>query len=148
MGFPDTVKQARRTLGISQEELAHALNISHVAINRRESDPAAEDESRRYILHLKTAVASKLLGTKYECLHLTEAKKRRGSCSANGSLRFSWKPVMCPLSVIDYVAVHELAHIAYKNHNSVFWARVKTVLPNYMEARNWLNLNRKLREME
>jgi predicted metal-dependent hydrolase len=106
-----------------------------------------KDEAKK-IISQRTDYYASFMGTKYKCLHLTEAKKRWGSCSVNGSLRFSWKLVMCPLSVIDYVVVHELAHIAYKNHNSIFWARVKTVLPNYKEAQNWLNLNRKLIEME
>jgi predicted metal-dependent hydrolase len=63
-------------------------------------------------------------------------------------LQFSWKLVMCPLSVIDYVVVHELSHIVYKNHNDLFWARVKTVFPNFKEPQNWLKLNRKMMEIE
>jgi predicted metal-dependent hydrolase len=106
-----------------------------------------KDEAKK-IISRRTDYYASFMGTKYECLYLSEAKKRWGSCSANGSLRFSWKLVMCPLSVIDYVVVHELAHIVYKNHNDIFWARVKTVLPNYKEAQNWLRLNRKLIEME
>lgn len=54
---------------------------------------------------------------------------------------------MCPLSVIDYVVVHELSHITYKNHSSAFWARVKTVLPTYEDGQEWLKLNKKLMEI-
>jgi predicted metal-dependent hydrolase len=106
-----------------------------------------KDEAKKNISQ-RTDYYASFMGTKYECLYLSEAKKRWGSCSTNNSLRFSWKLVMCPLSVIDYLVVHELAHIVYRNHNELFWARVKTVLPNYKEAQNWLRLNRKLIEME
>ncbi|MDR1884553.1 MAG: M48 family metallopeptidase [Prevotella sp.] len=121
----------------------------NVPRNSRKDDITTwlKNEAKK-IISQRTDYYASFMGTKYECLHLSEARKRWGSCSTNGSLRFSWKLVMCPLSVIDYVVVHELAHIAYKNHNSIFWARVKTVLPNYKEAQNWLNLNRKLIEME
>ena len=54
---------------------------------------------------------------------------------------------MCPMAVIDYVVVHELSHIDYKNHSPVFWARVKTVLPNYKEQQDWLKVNRKILEI-
>ena len=54
---------------------------------------------------------------------------------------------MCPVAAIDYIVVHELSHIKYKNHRAEFWARVKTVLPNYKEQQDWLKLNRKLMEI-
>ena len=78
---------------------------------------------------------------------LSEAKARWGSCSTKNNLNFSWRLVMCPLSVIDYVAVHELSHITYKNHSPAFWARVKTVLPTYEDDQEWLKANRKLMEI-
>ncbi|MHC1787276.1 MAG: M48 family metallopeptidase [Christensenellales bacterium] len=87
---------------------------------------------------------SSLTGTSYSSLRLSDAKARWGSCGANGSLNFAWRLVMCPISVIDYIVVHELSHIAYKNHSEGFWARVKTVLPNYMEQQDWLKINRKI----
>jgi len=90
---------------------------------------------------------SSLTGTSYSSLKLSDAKARWGSCGAKGGLNFAWRLVMCPISVIDYIVVHELSHIAYKNHNPAFWARVKTVLPNYQEQQDWLKVNRKLMEI-
>lgn len=78
---------------------------------------------------------------------LSDAKARWGSCSAKNNLNFAWRLIMCPLSVIDYVVVHELSHITYKNHSPAFWARVKTVLPNYEESQDWLKANRKLMDV-
>jgi len=80
-------------------------------------------------------------------IKLSDAKARWGSCSTKNNLNFAWRLIMCPLSVIDYVVVHELSHIAYKNHSSAFWARVKTVFPNYEDAQDWLKVNRKLMEI-
>jgi len=88
-----------------------------------------------------------LTGTLYSSLKLSDAKARWGSCGAKGSLNFAWRLIMCPISVIDYIVVHELSHIAYKNHSEGFWARVKTVLPNYIEQQDWLKANRKLMEI-
>lgn len=87
---------------------------------------------------------SSLTGTSYSSLKLSDAKARWGSCGAKGSLNFAWRLIMCPISVIDYIVVHELSHITYKNHSEGFWARVKTVLPNYTEQQDWLKINRKI----
>jgi len=80
-------------------------------------------------------------------IKLSDAKARWGSCSAKNTLSFAWRLIMCPLSAIDYVVVHELSHITYKNHSPAFWARVKTVLPTYGDDQDWLNVNKKLMEI-
>jgi predicted metal-dependent hydrolase len=88
-----------------------------------------------------------IMGVEYSNLSLSDAYARWGSCSTKNSLNFAWRLVMCPIPVIDYVVVHELSHITYKNHSSLFWARVKTILPNYNEYQDWLKVNRKLMEI-
>ena len=90
---------------------------------------------------------SSVMGVKYSSIKLSEAKARWGSCSVKNNLNFAWRLIMCPIAVIDYIVVHELSHITYKNHSSGFWARVKTVLPNYKEQPDWLKVNRKLMEI-
>lgn len=88
-----------------------------------------------------------LIGAKYSSVKMSNAKRRWGSCGAANTLNFAWRLVMCPQSVIDYVVVHELSHITYKDHSAKFWTRVATVMPNYREAQEWLRLNRKLMEV-
>jgi predicted metal-dependent hydrolase len=88
-----------------------------------------------------------IMGVTPGTIKLSEAKARWGSCSAKNNLNFAWRLIMCPLSVIDYVVVHELSHITYKNHSPAFWARVKTVLPNYEDDQDWLKVNKKLMEI-
>lgn len=89
----------------------------------------------------------KIMGVEPNKIKVTEAKTRWGSCSQNNNLNFAWRLVMCPIPVIDYVVVHELSHIEYKNHGKDFWIKVKTVLPNYKEQQDWLKANRKLIEI-
>lgn len=88
-----------------------------------------------------------IMGVKVGEIKLSDAKTRWGSCSTKDNLNFAWHLIMCPLSVVDYVVVHELSHITYKNHSPAFWARVKTVLPNYEDDQDWLKANRKLMEI-
>jgi len=74
-------------------------------------------------------------------LKITSAKYRWGSCSRDSRLSFSWKIIMAPLSVIDYVLIHELVHIKEKNHSKRFWTYLETILPDYRKHRFWLKEN-------
>ena len=76
-------------------------------------------------------------------IKINSAKTRWGSCSAKKSLNFSWRLIMADDEVIDYVVVHELAHIIELNHSARFWAIVENVLPDYRKRRAKL---RKLQE--
>jgi len=76
---------------------------------------------------------------------INSAMKRWGSCSSKKSLNFSWRLIMADNRVVDYVVVHELAHLVEMNHSAKFWAVVAGVLPDYMERRAQLKiLQRKL----
>ena len=72
---------------------------------------------------------------------ISSAKTRWGSCSPNGTLNFTWRLVMAPLEVIDYVVAHELAHLRVKNHSSKFWKMVESIYPEYKKQRKWLREN-------
>jgi len=72
---------------------------------------------------------------------ITSAKTRWGSCSPNGTLNFTWRLVMAPLDVIDYVVIHELAHLRVKDHSSKFWGVVESIYPEYKKKRKWLREN-------
>jgi predicted metal-dependent hydrolase len=66
-------------------------------------------------------------------------KRRWGECHPDGTLKFNWRLIMCPAAVIDYVVVHELAHLKVAGHNPRFWGQVAKVLPDYAVRRRWLN---------
>jgi predicted metal-dependent hydrolase len=68
-------------------------------------------------------------------IKINGAKTRWGSCSAKKNLNFSWRLMMAGDDVIDYVVVHELAHITEMNHSKKFWAVVESILPDYRERR-------------
>ena len=74
-------------------------------------------------------------------IKISSAEKRWGSCSPAGHLNFTWRLILAPLSIIDYVIVHELAHLEHKNHARSFWECVETMYPDYKEAKRWLRQN-------
>ncbi len=80
-------------------------------------------------------------GFAYQQVKISQARTRWGSCSPTGALSFSWRLVMAPLRVIDYVVVHELVHLQVKNHSRDFWGKVKTCMPDYREQVAWLKQN-------
>ncbi len=86
---------------------------------------------------------SRISGWKYKTINITSAKGRWGSCSASGSINFSWKLIMAPFDVVEYVVVHELAHVTEKNHSPRFWNKVKNILPDYKIQEKWLKENGK-----
>jgi predicted metal-dependent hydrolase len=71
-------------------------------------------------------------------VRISSARTRWGSCSRRGTLNFTWRLVMAPPEVIDYVVVHELCHLGHLNHAKAFWSRVEKILPGYRQQRAWL----------
>lgn len=78
------------------------------------------------------------MGVRPGGLTLTGARSRWGSCSAKGNVRLNWRLVMAPPEVLDYVVVHELAHLKELNHSPRFWRAVEEALPQFRESRRWL----------
>jgi predicted metal-dependent hydrolase len=81
------------------------------------------------------------MGVRYNSIALSGAKYRWGTCYPGAKLRFNWRLIMAPKEVIDYVVVHELAHLIEPNHSSRFWAVVEKTFQDYREARKWLKEN-------
>ena len=94
-------------------------------------------EARR---DLERAVAqhAAALGRTPTALTLRDTRSRWGSCTADGRLSFSWRLVLAPPSILDYVAAHEVAHLAEMNHGPRFWAHCRRLAPHTEEARDWL----------
>lgn len=72
---------------------------------------------------------------------LSSARTRWGSCSTRGTISLTWRLVMAPPDVIDYVILHELAHLKFHDHSNNFWGEVKWMMPNYAEKRTWLKVH-------
>jgi predicted metal-dependent hydrolase len=78
------------------------------------------------------------LGRRFRAIALRDTRARWGSCAADGTLRFSWRLAMAPPEVLDYVAAHEVAHLAQMNHSPAFWAEVARLKPGWQAQRAWL----------
>jgi len=74
----------------------------------------------------------------FRSVKITSANAQWGSCSRENNLAFSFRLIMAPPPVIDYVIIHELTHIKEKNHSEKFWKQMQLVMPEYKTHRNWL----------
>ena len=87
-----------------------------------------------YVLHHCNA-----LNVKAKRIAIRDQTSRWGSCSTTGVLSFSWRLILAPTVVLDYVAAHEAAHLAEMNHGPQFWALVRKTMPRMDEAKRWLS---------
>lgn len=90
------------------------------------------------IIKERVRLYSKQINAVYRKIRITNAKRRWGSCSQKGDLNFSWRIIMAPLEVLDYLVVHEMAHLLESNHSRRFWERVAAYYPEYKMPRSWL----------
>jgi predicted metal-dependent hydrolase len=94
-------------------------------------------EARRRIGSVVDLEASRL-GLCFNSVAIRDQKTRWGSCSRRGNLSFSWRLVLCPPEVLDYVAVHELLHLRTPNHSKAFWQMLESARPGWQDQARWL----------
>ncbi len=92
----------------------------------------------RRVFEERCQIYTQRLGVRYTRLSLSSAQTRWGSASADGSIRLNWRLIHFALPTIDYVVAHELAHLREMNHSPRFWDVVRSVLPDYEQARGTL----------
>ncbi len=95
------------------------------------------DEARRRIALLAAPHAA-ALGVRPRVVRLKDTRTRWGSCAPDGTVAFSWRLVMAPEWVLDYVVAHELCHLRELNHSPRFWAHVASRTPHRVAAQDWL----------
>lgn len=78
------------------------------------------------------------MGVEYEQIEVRNQRTKWGSCSTTGTLGLNWRLMMAPPKVVDYIVIHELAHLRESNHNDVFWSLVADHDPNYETHAEWL----------
>ncbi len=105
---------------------------------RRLRDWLIEEAKRD--LDMRVGFHASRLGVRARRLTLRDQKSRWGSCSSSGELSFSWRLILAPPLVLDYVAAHEVAHLSEMNHGPRFWRLVEKTMPNFDEARVWLRI--------
>ena len=96
--------------------------------------------ARDRLVAASDAYADKL-GVSYSKISLRDTRSRWGSCTAAGGLMYSWRLILAPPEVLDYVAAHEVAHLVHMHHGPDFWDVVSNVCPNMETKRRWLKTN-------
>ena len=99
----------------------------------REEDKPLYVKMAKAILPGKIENYAKRMGVQPTGLTVTSARTRFGSCSGKNRLSFSWRLMAYPEAAVDYVVVHELAHIRYKDHSRAFYGFIESVLPDYRD---------------
>lgn len=93
------------------------------------------------VIFQRVNIYKQVLDVKVKEIMIRDLKRAWANCSSRGIITFSWRLVMAPLEIIDYVIVHELAHLIHHNHSSLFWQTVETIKPDYKQLKKWLKVN-------
>ena len=128
---PEILLDFKEEFLLSKKYLLYTKNIFIIWYKRR----AYEKISQRVKWYAQKN------GFQYNKINITNAQKRWGSCSHQGNLSFTWRLIMAPLSIIDSVVAHELAHLEVKNHSKEFWSKVGILDPKYKKHKDWLKNN-------
>ncbi len=123
------VKRAQIGEGVIRVRASQPIGAQIKAILRHHARDALAASSDKYAAQL---------GRSYSRLTIRDTRSRWGSCSAQGALMYSWRLIMAPPQVLDYVAAHEVAHLVEMNHQPQFWAVVARLCPDYRLHRQWL----------
>jgi len=128
------VAHTRPPVSLAQDFL---LSSDH-SVNAREAFITWYKKEAYALIKERLDQYSCLAGFRYNRFTTTNASRCWGSCTFKGDLRFSWRLIMAPLRVIDYVVVHELVHLEEKSHSRRFWGKVARLFPAYRECKTWL----------
>jgi len=131
------VPEGRR--GVWREGGAILVSGERAHLSRRVAD-FLRAEARREIAPRAQALAARI-ERRIKRIILKDTRSRWGSCAPDGSLAFSWRLVLAPSFVLDYVVAHEVAHLAELNHGARFWRIVHMICPDPEPAKLWLARN-------
>ena len=142
-GFP-YLGRSHRLLLVDEQEVPLKLESGRFKLGRHLAVDGREHFIRWYTTHalpwLQRRVArwSPRLGVEPTALEVMDLGFRWGSCGRAGGLNFHWAAILLPPRIVDYIIVHELAHLIEPNHTPEFWARVARALPEYEQRKVWL----------
>lgn len=134
-------------LDVVQESIEGIHFSNKFLISKDSLDQAPEMLTSWYKEKAKEKIAPKVeryarqLGVEHNNIFISDLKYRWGSCTLKGNLNFNWRLIKAPHFVINYVVIHELAHLLELNHSERFWNIVRVQMPNYLEAKEWLKKN-------
>lgn len=129
---PWIIKTYQKLISIQPPASSHEKSPQTLSLEKRYRDAAGDYIPKRVEYY------HQFTGGNYQRITIRDQKTRWGSCSGNGTLSFSFRLMMAPPRVLDYVVVHELCHLTHMNHSKDFWHMVESILPDYKEHRKWL----------
>jgi predicted metal-dependent hydrolase len=131
----------RGTVEVSRDEAGPVLVVhgDRLHLPRRVAD-FLKREARREIEAL-VAKHTAAVGRKAKAVRFKDTTSRWGSCTSDGSLSFSWRIMMAPAPVIDYLVAHEVAHLKEMNHGPKFWKLCTELCPDTKRCKDWLKRN-------
>lgn len=132
-------KRGTVTVGIKDGEPALYVHGDEAHLPRRLAD-FLKREAKKDIEPL-VAKHTETVGQPAKAIRFRDTSSRWGSCTSEGTLSFSWRIMMAPPTVIDYLVAHEVAHLREMNHGPDFWALCRQLCPRTDEARAWLKRN-------
>ena len=140
-GIDHTIRHSGRTRGVvatGMDEDGPVIRVHGDAkfVARKVADFLKRQA--RADLTKAVAIHAKALSVTPSSITLRDTTSRWGSCSSTGALNFSWRIVLAPPAVLDYLAAHEVAHLREMNHSDRFWALVEETCPDYSRHRAWL----------
>ena len=95
-------------------------------------------ERARLTIPPRVELYAKNMDAAYNRIMISDMKYRWGSCTPNKNLNFNWRLIRAPMHVVDYVVVHELAHVLEHNHSPRFWQHIRTQVPKFEACKDWL----------
>ena len=137
--FNDSISETKIEFNHSRFKITTSGKNTQIDVQRALDEFFREKAAEKIIPRVE--LWSKKMGTEYALLHFRKQTKRWGSCTPRNNIVINTEAIKLPFSLIDYLIVHELCHVKYKDHSKVFWAEVSKYL------RNWKNLDERIRVM-
>ena len=131
-------------LEVISDDMPLKLQHGWFRFGQKQQRKAKECFKQWYVQHLNVKIKERLTlmlekrKQEIPVFRVLELGYRWGSCTKEGCLNFNWKIAMAPVGVIDYIIVHELAHMKEATHSEKFWREVQRLMPNYLEKKEWL----------
>ena len=142
---------------LGQTYLIQLSNVKSVKVNGNYLILPTQNSKTRLVSYLKRTLKklieekiskmNQVYNFKYNKISISSAQTNWGSCSGTNNLHFTYKLMLCPEQVIDYIVIHELVHTEIKNHSKTYWRNVKKIYPYYKECERWLKDNRAITEL-
>ncbi|PZU84192.1 MAG: hypothetical protein DI528_15015 [Shinella sp.] len=140
-GVPHRIIHSGHLRGLTEaldSEIGPVLSVSGMEEHLGRRVATFLKKEARSDLEALVSTYAKRVGRPVKSLTMKDTRSRWGSCSWDGNLSFSWRIVMAPPPVIDYLAAHEVAHLREMNHGPAFWALCRELCPHMEEAKAWL----------